>query len=864
MGNLFVRILNMSITAGWIVLAVIVLRMILKKSPKWIHCILWAMVGLRLILPVSITSPLSLIPHSEPVGRMFEEAAVISGTVVDNDFDGATETVGDNDFAGVSETITANEAVGITENAFYSIEVPTFVRMQESEPAGNFAVQNAEKARRWTDTAAVIWIVVTSGMLIYMAVSTVCIRRKVKEAVRLSDNVYGCDRVSSPFILGLFKPCIYLPSDIDDTDRQYVLAHERIHIKRLDYIWKPLSFVLLSVYWFNPLMWVAYVLLCRDIELACDEKVLREYGDTIKRAYSETLINYSISRKSISACPLAFGETGVKGRVKNILNYRKPAFWVIVISIIACIAVAVCFLTNPDSDAEESVVEIVSSSDISDENTDWEIAGNEENTGNGEVDLIKLAFFEDGNGNRLQFRVIDRFTAYEDKSVTSDTFEVLPDDSELLEFISMDENDWVQFRYREQTGWVQYRRTSDPWITYYLVDTNGNQFPMIAVMISTQRIEQLGFSGTSMQKLNDILHAGNIATDFATLLKADVISGEEISSDYYDVYIKEIAKMDYFFNLHMYSIENRYGTYSDASGSNLLVLALFDKTENYLMDVCCLSGDKFEARILDVDGLPGALCKVFNTDDSGECILSEAGFIRTGVEIEMHRAYELEAGRQYGVVVSGGRGTGHSIDNLHVLSIEANGEASITVAENTALIAKIKSKFKASVLEDVTTENGAQVLDVEIDDDGIRHYEFGLEKNDYSFEYVYWGQLVFFEYDETANCMYMECIPSFFFKMAGNDATVDDGIEYPPKCRARLSIGEDGSVSISDMEWLLTDYTRQNRPESDVPGEKADIAPILQEMDACACTNISGWTFARQLIRVAYLENDGVVACGRI
>jgi hypothetical protein len=192
-----------------------------------------------------------------------------------------------------------------------------------------------------------VWLAGVCGMLLYALISFLRLRHRVRASVLLEKGVYVCDEISDPFILGLIVPKIYLPSGMDEQTRAYVLAHERAHLKRFDYIWKPLGFLLLSIYWFNPLLWLAYLLLCRDIELACDEKVVKELDDAGKAAYSEALVHASVTRRMVSACPLAFGETGVKGRVKSVLNYKKPAFWIILVAILACVAVAVCFLTMP-------------------------------------------------------------------------------------------------------------------------------------------------------------------------------------------------------------------------------------------------------------------------------------------------------------------------------------------------------------------------------------------------------------------------------------------------------------------------------------------------------------------------------------
>ncbi len=310
MTDLFLQIVNMSITASYIALAVILLRLLLKKSPKWIIGILWGFVGLRLIFPFSFESVFSLIPSAKPLP----------------------------DDILISETPSINSGI-----SFLNERVNPILQ-------GSFSPNTADSVNPLLVLgfiAAVIWLLGIAVMLIYTAVSFIKIKLKVKEAVIIRDNIYETDRIQMPFILGVIKPKIYLPFAMNGADRELVILHEKAHLKRLDHIWKPLGFLLLSVYWFNPVLWVAYILLCRDIELACDEKVIKEKGTDIKRPYSEALINCSVSRKMISACPLAFGEVGVKARIKSVLNYKKPAFWVIALAVISIIITAVCLLTNP-------------------------------------------------------------------------------------------------------------------------------------------------------------------------------------------------------------------------------------------------------------------------------------------------------------------------------------------------------------------------------------------------------------------------------------------------------------------------------------------------------------------------------------
>ncbi len=317
MESVFLKILNMSITASWLVFAVIILRFILKKAPKFIRCILWGLVALRLVFPFSIESVLSLIPSAEPLPQDIIYTA----------------------------TPTVNTGFPVIDQAIDPI------LSQSLAPAPMTSINPTQVISL---IASVVWIVGIGAMLIYMALSYLRVRLKVRESVLLRENVYLCDRISSPFILGVISPKIYLPSNMDPADIDHVVSHERSHLSRRDHWWKPLGFLILCVYWFNPVMWLAYVLLCRDIELACDEKVIKKMDGHEKKAYTNALLCCSIPRRMISACPLAFGEVGVKNRVKNVLSYKKPAFWIILVAVIACIVTAVCFLTDPKEDGIKS------------------------------------------------------------------------------------------------------------------------------------------------------------------------------------------------------------------------------------------------------------------------------------------------------------------------------------------------------------------------------------------------------------------------------------------------------------------------------------------------------------------------------
>ncbi len=338
MEAVFLKLLNMSITAGWIVLAVVLLRLLLKKAPKWISCLLWVLVGLRLILPFSFESKMSVVPSAETVPQ---EIIYSPAPTINSGIPFVNSTVN----PIVSESLTP--APGASANP---IQIVIFI-------------------------ATIIWCIGIAGMLIYALISYLRVRYKVRFSAPLQENIHICDHIDTPFILGLIKPKIYLPSSLEEKEAEHVIAHEKSHLKRFDHLWKPLGFALLTVYWFNPLLWLGYVLLCRDIELACDERVIKDMDTEEKKAYSTALLDCSIPRRMISACPLAFGEVNVKNRIKNVLNYKKPAFWIIIIAIAACIVAAVCLLTDPkkEADAEEVIIPDVSLSDIADMNIGTDI-----------------------------------------------------------------------------------------------------------------------------------------------------------------------------------------------------------------------------------------------------------------------------------------------------------------------------------------------------------------------------------------------------------------------------------------------------------------------------------------------------------
>ena len=316
MSAVFLKILNLAISASWLIVVVLVLRILMKKAPRWISCLLWGLVAIRLICPFSLESALSLIPSAETV-----PASIV-----------------------VDHRPQINSGVRVVDNAINPVIENSF------SPAVS---DSANPMQVVVFAASIVWMVGVIGMCIYAFVSYLLLLKSVKASVVFSGNVRVCDDVKSPFILGVFRPVIYVPSGMEDGILDLVIAHEKAHLKRRDHWWKPLGFALLSIYWFNPLIWVAYVLLCKDIEAACDEKVIHDKDREYAAAYSQALLECSVHRRVIAACPLAFGETGVKERVKGVLNYKKPAFWVVIAAVIICIVVAVCFMTNPKDESKD-------------------------------------------------------------------------------------------------------------------------------------------------------------------------------------------------------------------------------------------------------------------------------------------------------------------------------------------------------------------------------------------------------------------------------------------------------------------------------------------------------------------------------
>lgn len=315
MGEIFLKLLNLSITASWLILAVLCIRLLFRKIPKWITCLLWGVVAIRLIFPFSIESAFSLQLSAEPIR---------TSTMVEGEL--------------IPYVPSVNSNIGVVENTVNPLLAEAFA-YQETESVAPLQIA--------TEIAGSVWLCGMVVLLIFALVSMIKLRLRVREAVRYKENIYICDAVKSPFILGIIKPRIYLSSALSEEEMDYIIAHERAHLKRKDHLWKPFGYLLLCIYWFNPLCWIAYIMLCKDIELACDEKVIKDMSFGDKKEYSRVLLFCATQRHLVMAYPLAFGEVGVKERVKTVLNYKKPTFWITIAANVVCAIVAICFLTNP-------------------------------------------------------------------------------------------------------------------------------------------------------------------------------------------------------------------------------------------------------------------------------------------------------------------------------------------------------------------------------------------------------------------------------------------------------------------------------------------------------------------------------------
>lgn len=435
MDAFIIKLFNMSLAAVWLILAAVALRFILKKAPKNITLILWALVGFRLVCPFSFESVMSLIPSEEAIPS---NIAFVSSPSVNTGISAVDELI--------------NPAVS------QFAEVPYTIGYSPVDMAVRIFIA--------------VWCCGAAVMIAYSLISFLFLKRKVKVSLRYEDNIYLCDNIKTPFVLGVFKPKIYLPSDICQEQLSCVIAHEKAHIKRLDHITKSIGFAVLCIHWFNPFVWLSYNLFCKDIEYACDEKVVKDMENDAKKQYSETLLSLSMPRHALSACPLAFGETGVKGRIKSVINYKKPALWIIIVSVIAVAAVAVGFMTKP-ADKEIDGYHYIDKYYF-----DYVIGEDRANSESADIsfrigeDMVLTKFFGTGTGNSEVLGTLYENNANDyEIGLVLDTLPVMYRNSTIdkvwaADFFLSDKYIFIRFRNGDFIG------------AYLPTDSNGNYYVM--------------------------------------------------------------------------------------------------------------------------------------------------------------------------------------------------------------------------------------------------------------------------------------------------------------------------------------------------------------------------------------------------
>ena len=410
MQNVFLELVKLSLIGSLFAAAVMLVRLVFRKAPKWLFCVLWGVVALRLICPVSLESNISLVPDRLASGQII--------TNVGNEYIGDVDIIYESNI-GYSNAIEAGR------QPIYSNEGYYVVTEKDSLEAPKTVGETVYPILSW------IWIAGVVLMLAYTAVSYFLLRKKMEEATQLRNNIWQCEQVDSPFVLGFIKPRIYLPYAITDSDMANVIAHEQAHIQRKDHWWKPIGFLLLSIHWFNPVLWLAYILLCRDIEAACDEKVIKHMEKDEMRAYSTALLNCSVHRRRIAACPLAFGETGVKERIKRVMNYKKPAFWIIISAVVLCSVVAVCFLTTPAASSEFAM----NGNNVSDLNVDEIITHIRKvqrlGDGNAYTNPGNFSLTIDSDFNWVDSQAV-RYFFYKEHGVHSAQVRIFPDEEKVF------------------------------------------------------------------------------------------------------------------------------------------------------------------------------------------------------------------------------------------------------------------------------------------------------------------------------------------------------------------------------------------------------------------------------------------------
>jgi len=333
--RIFMEILDMSLQASAVIGVVILARLLLRRAPKIFSYALWSVVLLRLLCPVSIEAPISLVPNMESVSESY--------------------TLQNENIGILSAGAAAYQAIGDALNGGLGVQ---HIHTSEIGEGGMPKIVTASWGEVWILFGQYVWLAGIAGLLLYSAVTYLKLRKKLIGALPLREKIYLADHIDSPFVLGIIKPKIYLPSALGEAERGYIIAHEQQHIRRLDHIVKLIAYVALALHWFNPLVWAAYILFCKDMEMSCDEGVIRKMGGHIRADYSASLLNLATGRRILAVTPLAFGEGDPKGRIKNLAKWKKPLPWVMVVSVLICLTTAGCLMTDRPAEPTEPPTEL--------------------------------------------------------------------------------------------------------------------------------------------------------------------------------------------------------------------------------------------------------------------------------------------------------------------------------------------------------------------------------------------------------------------------------------------------------------------------------------------------------------------------
>lgn len=563
MEALFLQILDMSISASWLIAAVILIRILMKRAPKGFRYVLWALVAVRLLCPTFIETDFSLVPSQDVVERVEEKLGPMEPQRLE---------IPDKN-GGIQNNVTSND---VTQN-----NVPQ-----------NTVTQDPATTEEVNPITVIAWIWMTGilALLIYACVAYRKLRHTIRECMQREDGLWVCDGIQSPFILGLVRPQIYLPSYIEENHIPYIVAHEKEHIRCKDNWWKPLGFILLAIHWFNPLVWAAYILMSRDIELACDERVIRSMQAEDKKNYSKSLLLCSNPRHFISACPVAFGEVGVKERIKKIVDYRKPSVWIIGIGIVLCLIMVFGFMTNPKEVEGVAKIELRSPGDynsmeITDEKTIKSIV-------DGINDLILVPIspsfpsggwsywitFYDEAGNEIDSLMLlgddkikgDFFismsingtfdTEYYDKLLAENKFQYL-DQMDGMAFLTNDELEWFETKFFNQ----EENRITNQFLTNVYGLPNEVNLYELFYNGSGMRDSAGEISKEEMQLLKE-RHIDEIETDLVRVTRKEM---NEVLQKYLGISLEETSKVgldrmyyleeyDAYYMMHGDTNYNRY------------------------------------------------------------------------------------------------------------------------------------------------------------------------------------------------------------------------------------------------------------------------------------------------------------------